>query len=234
MDYKDCFFSDIRMQTFLLWEQQTNRNCQLVNDDITGSFECKWQDRATFGFGYKHISIFCSLGEWANNISDILQDISYDTCNFLEDEHRKALFRYYTRFLIIVSEMLSDFEEIVQKIELPQSKKARDFLSSKKGELQSLFGFTNTVCKHKVVNLHHCNHHLPIWFDDCKESHKFVRPISIENLDFDEPDGIVIPKLGYFAEVVLNCYRRLDKLFETETDKFKMICDEYNGISYEA
>lgn len=233
MEYTSCFFGNIRRQSFLLWEQETNRNCDLVNDDITGSFECKWQDRATIDFGYEHISIFCSLGEWANNISDNLQDVSCDNYNFLDDDHRQALFRYYTRLLLIVSEMLCDFEEIVQKIGLLESKKAREFLSSKKGEMDSLLGFINTVCKHKVGNLHHCNHHLPIWFEDCKESFTFAKPIYIGNLDFDQPDGMLIPKLSYFVQVILNCYSRLDELFEKETDKFKMICDEYNGISFE-
>jgi len=78
MEDEIYFFKDVREQAFQLWEQGTNRNCQLINDDITGSFECKWQDRATFALGYEHISIFCSLGEWANNISDILKDESYD------------------------------------------------------------------------------------------------------------------------------------------------------------
>ena len=232
MECEDCFFGDIRRQAFQLWEQGTSRNCQLVNDDFSGSFECKWQDRA-FDLGYEHISIFCSLGEWANNISDILQDESYDYYDFLNDDHRKALFRYYTRLLLIISEMLCDFEEIVQKMELPQSKKAREFLSSKRGEVHSILGFINNICKHKVASLHQCNHHLPIWFEDCKQSHTFAHPISIEKLDFDQPDGILVPKFGYFVQVILNCYSRLNELFEKETDKFKMICDEYNGTSYE-
>jgi len=226
-------FGIIRKQAFLLWEQETKRNCQLVNDDITGSFECKWQDRATSDFKYEHISIFCSLGEWANNISDSLKDISCDNYNFRHVDDSQALFRYYTRILLIISEMLCDFEEIVKKIESPESKKAREFLSSRKGEVNSLLAFINKVCKHKVNNLHHCNHHLPVWFEDCMENCIFAKPISIENLELDQPDGIQIPKLSYFVQVILKCYTRLDELFEKETDKFKMICDEYNGISCE-
>ena len=72
-----------------MWEIDTNRNCLLVNDDMTGSFECKWQVRATQQLGYEHISMFCSLGEWANNISDILKDDNIDYCNFLNDEDRQ-------------------------------------------------------------------------------------------------------------------------------------------------
>ena len=224
-------FGAFRNQAFQQWEQQTNRNCRLVNDDITGSFECKWQDSATFDFGYEHISIFCSLGEWANNISDMLKDKSYDKYNFLDDDHRQALFRYYTRILLVISEMLSDFEKIVQETESIKSKQAREFLSSegRKREVETLFEFINKVCKHKMNGLHFSNHHLPIWFEDCRESSAFEKPISIENFDFDQPDGILIPKLSYLVQVILQCYGRLNDLFEKETDKFKMICDKYNG-----
>jgi len=135
--------------------------------------------------------------------------------------------------LLIISEMLCDFEEIVQKMEVSQSKKAREFLSNKKGEIHSLFGFINNVCKHKVTSLHQCNHHIPIWFEDCNQSHSFTNPIFIENLDFDQPDGLLVPELGYFIQVVLNCYGRLDELFDKEAEKFKLICDKYNGTSYE-
>jgi len=224
-------FGYFRKQTFLQWEQQTKRRCHLVNDDITGSFECKWQDSATFDFGYEHISIFCSLGEWANNISDILKDRSCDKFSFLNDDHRQALFRYYTRMMLIISEMLSDFDDIVQKTEPTRlkSKKAREFLSNRKGEVDSLFAFINNVCKHKVGGLHSSNHHLPIWFEDCRESSPFVKPISIEKFNVEHPDGILIPKLSYLVQVILQCYSQLDKLFEKETDKFKIICDKYNG-----
>jgi hypothetical protein len=221
------------MQAFQLWEQGTNRNCHLVNDDITGSFECKWQDIATDELGYEHISIFCSLGEWANNISDILQNESYDYYDFLNDDCRIALFRYYTRLLLIVSEMLGDFEAIVQRLGFPRSKKAREYLSSGRDDVHLLLGFINKVCKHKVESLHQCNHHLPIWFEDCKQSRTFAKPISINSLDFDHPDGILISKLSFFVQVILNCYSRLDELFEKEPEKFKIICNEYNGISHE-
>lgn len=232
MECESNLFSDTRKQAFYRWKAGTNRNCRGVNDDITESFECKWQDRATDELGYEHISIFCSLGEWASNISDILKDDSCDYCDFLNDEHRRALFRYYTRLLLVVSEILCDFEEIVQKIESPQPKKAREFLSDGGGEVDSLLGFVNNVCKHKVPKLHRCNHHLPIWFEDCLQGDTFTRPISIGNLKFDEADGILVPRLSYFIDVILQCYTHLDALFEQETDKFKMICNEYNGVYY--
>lgn len=232
MERKSNLFRNTRKQALYRWEAGTNRDCEPLNDDITESVECKWQDRAIDELGYEHISIFCSLGEWASNISDILKDASRDRCDFLDDEHRQALFRYYTRFLLVVSEILADFEKIAQKTKSPQSKKPREFLSGKRGEVDSLLGFVNTVCKHKVKSLHSCNHHLPIWFEDCSEKHSFTRPISIGNLVFDQADGILVPKLSYFIDVIVHCYARLDDLFEKETDRFRMICNEYNGVSY--
>ena len=233
MECESNVFGGTRKQALYSWEAGTNRSFQLVNDDITKSLECKWQDRATEELGYEHISIFCSLGEWASNISDILKDGSCDCYDFLSDQHREALFRYYTRFLLVVSEILGDFEEIVQKTESPQSKKPQEFLSRRRGEVHSLRGFVNKVCKHKVKSLHRCNHHLPIWFEDCSEGHGFTRPICMGNLDFDhQPDGILIPKLSWFIDVILHCYTRLDDLFQKEPDGFKMICSEYNGVSY--
>lgn len=225
-------FRNTRKQAFYRWEAGTNRDCELLNDDITESLECRWQNRARDELGYEHISIFCSLGEWASNISDILKDASLDRCDFLKDEHREALFRYYTRFSLVVSEMLSDFEKIVQETKSLQAKKTREFLSRERGEVDSLLGLVNNLCKHKVKGLHTCNHHLPIWFEDCSERHSFTRPISIGNLDFDQPDGILVPKLSYFIDVILHCYARLDDLFEKETEGFRMICNEYNGVSY--
>jgi hypothetical protein len=123
-------FGKVREQAFLLWQATTNRDCHGVNDDITGGFECKWQDKATLE-KYQHISIFCSLGDWANNITDILKDESCDNLSFVDSEHCRALFRYYTRLLLVTSEMLSDFEEMVVLVKDANSKSARAILSDK-------------------------------------------------------------------------------------------------------
>ena len=232
MERESNLFRDTRKQSLYRWEAATNRDCELLNDDITESLECKWQNTARDELGHEHISIFCSLGEWASNISDILKDPSRDRCDFLDDEHRQALFRYYTRFLLVVSEIISDFQKMVEETKSCDSKQSREFLSRKRGEVDSVILFVNKVCKHKAENIHSCNHHLPIWFEDCSEKHSFTRPISIAKLEFAQPDGILVPKLSYFVNVILHCYARLDDLFETEPDGFEMICSKYNGVSY--
>ena len=238
MEREGNLFGNTRKQALCRWEAGTNRDCELLYEEFAESLECRWQNRARDELDHDHISIFCSLGEWASNISDILKDASRDPCDFLDDEHRQALFRYYTRLLLVVSEILCDFEKIVRKTRSPQSKKPREYLSSSSGEVHSLIGFVNTVCKHKTEckhkakSFHSCNHHLPIWFEDCSERHSFTRPVSIGNLEFDQADGILVPKLSYFIDVILHCYTRLDDLFQKEPDGFKMICSEYNGVSY--
>jgi hypothetical protein len=130
MEYDETLFKDVRQQAFDLWERETNRVCSLDNDDMTGSIECKWQDRARDQLGYEHISMFCSLGEWANNITDILKDFSCDYYNFLNETHCQALFRYYTRFLLVISEMLTDFEEIIKKSKAVKQRQARKFIAN--------------------------------------------------------------------------------------------------------
>jgi len=232
MERETSLFRNTRKQALQRWVAGTNRDCDLLNDEIVESLECAWQNRARDSLGHEHISIFCSLGEWASNISDILKDASRDRCDFLDYDHRQALYRYYTRFLLVVSEILSDFEDIVRETGSNCSKDPRRFLSSKKGEMHALNGFLNTVCKHKVGKIHVCNHHLDIWFEDCPQKHGFKRPVTVEHLEFDHPDGILVPKLGYFVEVILHCYTRLDDLFQREVDAFETICSQYNGVSY--
>ena len=232
MLHEGCPFGRVRDRTFRMWEKDTRRDCSLVNDDMTSSYECEWQDQAVYQLGYEHISIFCSLGEWANNISDILKNPLCDYYDLLDEDHRLALFRYYTRFLLVLSEMLGDFEEIVQKVTSSSSRQARESLSSSKGEIASVVGYINRVCKHKVDAIHRCNHHLPIWFEDCAEPHPFTNPISIENLDFEQPDGILMARLDYFVQVILNCYESLDAMLSGDLYSFRMICDEYSGKSY--
>ncbi len=223
-------FGKVREQAFLIWQATTNRNCEGINDDIRGSFECKWQDRATLE-KYEHISIFCSLGDWANNITDILKDNSCDDCSFFDHEHCLALFRYYTRLLLVTSEILSDFEDMIARVKQADSKTktTRAFLSDEPISVDALLGFINTVCKHKVHNIHRCNHHLPIWFQDSQMNCPFTAPIEIGNLAFSQPDSILMPKLSDIIMTIVVCYNRLDDLFGKEADMFKSICDVYNA-----
>jgi hypothetical protein len=77
--------------------------------------------------------------------------------------------------------------------------------------------------------MHLCNHHLPIWFEDTQMSCPFVNSIRIENLDFDQPDSILMPKLSELIMTIVICYNRLDDVFGNEADKFTIICNKYNA-----
>ncbi len=48
-----------------------------ISDNFDKSIECKWQDKA-FDYGYTHISVFCSLGQFVTHITDLLRDYRYD------------------------------------------------------------------------------------------------------------------------------------------------------------
>ena len=86
--------------------------------------------------------------------------------------------------------------------------------------------------KHKISLFHRCNHHLPVWFEDSQKECQFTRTISIENLVIESPTGILVPKLIYFLEKVIQCYNKLDSLFEEAPDKFTAICEKYDGSSF--
>jgi hypothetical protein len=78
----------------------------------------------------------------------MLKDDSYDFFSLSYEDHRQALFRYYTRFLLVIAEMLNDFEEIVERAKAVNQKEARRFLSrpGKSNEVSDVFAFINTVC----------------------------------------------------------------------------------------
>jgi hypothetical protein len=178
MGKQHTLFGQVREPAFELWQQGTKRDCFPINDVVLESYECKWQDRAVFELGYDHISIFCSLADWASNVSDILRNNLYDCFDLLDDEDRQALFRYYTRLLLVISELLSDFEQmVVAARRMNNLGAARNLLSNTPGEVHAVFGFINSVCKHKAKGIHRCNHHLPLWFDDYRVDCPFSKPI---------------------------------------------------------
>ena len=224
----DFIFGPIRLVSLDYWKDESHRTTDAINDDITASIECKWQDRATLECGYEHISIFCSLGDWASNISDLLKEESYDFYSFIDEEASQALYRYYTRFLLVASEIISDFEEIVRIVNDSDVKRSRNFLSRRDGEVDSLLGFINSVCKHKVRKIHRCNHHLPIWFLDCDRENPYEKPISLSVLNLSDPDSILIPRLIDLLDIILDGYQRIDTLFESDEVKFAAICQQYD------
>ena len=47
------------------------------------------------------------------------------------------------------------------------------------------------------------------------------------NVNLDNPDAILLPRLGEIIEMVLHCYIKLDELFNKDSGKFLSICEKY-------
>jgi len=225
-------FGKIRKKAFKTWKEYTGRSGKGYNENIAGTYECDWQNKADKKYSM-HISVFCSLGEWASNISDILKDKSLDNLDLLNINHRQALYRYYTRLLLVESEMLTDFQNIFQ-VSVPglTGNKVRQLLStdSEEKEINNLIGFINTVCKHKTANIHSCNHHLNIWFEDTGRDSRYKDQIKIGYLNFDKTKRpvVVVPQLEYFINILIQCYHALDSLYNDNDLAFEEICDKYH------
>jgi len=86
----------------------------------------------------------------------------------------------------------------------------------KEGEFEQLSSFINSVGKHKTEkeNYHVHNHHLKHEFEDLgDESHQ--NQIRLNGLSWntvDEKTTILMPRLKYFAEIVVKLNHNLDKL----------------------
>jgi len=224
-------FAIVRKEAISYWKEHTGRSCRGFNEDISRTYECDWQNMAGEKFNNNHISIFCSIGEWASNISDILKDKSLDELNLKNSRHRPALFRYYTRFFLVASEMLTDFQDVYMESAGVDQRSARKFLSSdeRETEVHEFFAYVNHVCKHKVRNIHTCNHHLPIWFEDIGYSSRRINKILLGNFKFDTSvkQIIIVPRLEYVLYLLLNSYSLLDDHFSNEDHNFEKLCSKY-------
>lgn len=242
-------FGNIRENTlWRVWVSGTSRKLytlkeskyeNLIYDTYWESYECIWQGKAE---SLKedvnwHVPHFCSLGEWARNVTDLLTDDRYDELSFVDVTDQEFLFRYYVRLLLIVSEILADFDSILHEANLTTSNQqsARRKLLSDHINVHQLMQYINTVCKHKSSsNLHLHNHHLKYWFEDSEMDCPFANPISLSKSNFDmhdKPDGITVPSLASIVIAITDGYATLGKLFEQYPEKFNDFClkvgDEY-------
>jgi hypothetical protein len=237
-------FFEYRSNALYYWINKTNRIITdryslITTDDLVDTFECKWQRKSTNG----HISIFCSLGEWASNITDILKDESLDKCYFENEEESQTLYRYFTRLLLVVSEIITDFQDIyivslgLNPNNTNDRKKAapRKFLFGinevEPDPLTEIMSFINNICKHKTQHIHKYHHHLPVYFADNADTGNLdlKNYIHIKNLDFSSKRlGIIMPKLSSILYTIILCYDKLDYYFGSDQAAFKRICDAYS------
>lgn len=254
-------FGAVRRSALDYWLQQTSReevfyiseysNGVTCDDFFENSLECQWQEKVREVKLDEdwHVSYFCSLGEWASNITDLLLDNRYDSLPLNGDhieQEQKILFRYYTRVLLILSEMLTDFIQMYadfHQIETNGNEQdIRKKLSCGKLDVNEWITFINHVCKHKAKknkgSIHQHNHHLPVWFDDANIPCPYTSIYSAHNVtglirslknssDSTLVNGILMPSLLYMIEILLNCYKVLDNEFQLYPDKFNDFCTNY-------
>ena len=237
---REIRFKKVREGALEYWKVGSKRKRRKFYDDVLGTFECKWQNKVE----QYHVSIFCSLAEWANNITDILSEKSYDDLRFGNKKERVVLFRYYTRFLLVASEMLTDFQDIYvrghsnynQKNKNETEKQfhkrlkteSRAVLSENTIEIQELFSFINKVCKHKANRgYHYNNHHNDYVFGDFDKQQLGNELISLKSIEFKKDIKILVPELKHILSVIIQSYKKTDSIFAMRSKVFETICESY-------
>jgi len=213
-------FKKSRQTCLKLWLTQTRRK-RHINDATYDTIECSWQTK--FVTRDMHNSFFCSIAEWNTHITDLLKDTSYDKYEFSKKGYRSALFRHYTRILLIVSEIITDFQNFIELLEGVGQTEARNMLTNPKASFctQELFDFINAICKHKVGQksfnkYHYYNHHIEYTFLDAGLPVK-SGTINIKNVKIVSPkpkDSLEVPKLHDIIEQVLFAYSVVNNSLE--------------------
>lgn len=229
-------FFETRIEALKLWTCSTGRLnedslAEFASDDISGSPECKWQNSSKNG----HVNLFCSLGEWACNVTDLLKDNRFDRFYFEKEEEATVLYRHYTRILLVMSEMLTDLQDIYLHAENLKNNKvnqnsAREFLCPimKGYQITSIMNYINKVCKHKTQNIHICNDHAPIHFEDGEGRRNSFKYFSIEDsIATQDKNAILVPKLKLLIGALVVSYGSLDEYFSSNTQKFDTLCAKF-------
>jgi len=218
-------FATVREKSLEEWQRLTGRVCGEFRDDISSAFECEWQDK-----NEEHVSIFCSLGVWADCLSQLLQDERYDEIDITDSWDSEFLYPYYNQLLLITSEILDDLVGMYSTATgKSDKKKIRKVLSFGQGyDLHELFAFINTIVKHKTSNLHVCNHHLPILFEDQSGVRRSRRKISIANIgELDNANMLLMPSLVKIVITIAHAYKVLDRTFRSKPATYRRIVEIY-------
>lgn len=227
-------FQATRENAVSQWVANTKRQGCGSDECYADSIECAWQTRAIDVLGYCHISLFCSLADWACNMTDVLTDHRFDAMTFADANHSQVLSRFYTRVLLVASEIFADLENLVVEAGCCKDQSsARTFLSpdTDPGWINNLHHFINRVCKHKYKNIHRCNHHLPICFEDQIPPTGHANPIRVRNVALESGDAIQFPCLSSICDAICVAYAKVDAIFKADEDAFKRICDKFNDPS---
>lgn len=248
-------YSTIRKSALKHWQFCSKRVFK-VTDNFSDSIECTWQNAAS-DLGYNHISIFCSIGQFGSHITDLLRDHRFDKYEYDQSEEiNELIFRYYTRILLIASEIFTDFQDLyiiadkklttkqlggTQKTTLRNYQdSARQNLANGTKNIEDLLDFINKICKHKTSNFHICNHHIKYLFEDFHKNIKSKKKrIELGNINqftsyddetltkHNKPSFIVVPRLTFVIDLISDGYKVLDGLFNNDKTKFEFICKHY-------
>lgn len=230
-------FQEIRETALQYWAEQTGRQIRdlngnlLLTDDFVGAYECDWQN----GYKQGHVHLFCSLGDWACNLTDLLKDNRFDELDLENEHHAKVLFRHYTRILLIISELLTDFQDTyihAAQLTSDRSRKnqvARAFYFPATDRINQVLSYINHVCKHKTQHLHTCNNHLPIHFSDAEARLPRLNYLSLENSDATGKNAVKVPELMYLIQTVIICYRRLNSYFRQNRANYCRFCTQFSS-----
>jgi hypothetical protein len=163
--------------------------------------------------------------------------------NILLNEEPQVLFRFYTKILLILSEIIEDIITLDKNVKEYNGKKDAtahiEIGYFGEGELKAISEFINSVCKHKTErdNLHIHNHHLKIEFVDFgdKEHENQIRLNNQDWTTINKNTTILIPELSYFIKVIIRLNKRFDNLLKTEDGYkerlFALYADEWPSSS---
>lgn len=230
-------FGPIRQAALIYWAEQTGRDIiddqgnPLLTDSFSGAYECVWQNGYTGG----HVNLFCSLGDWACNLTDLLKDDRFDNLDLDNEEQSIVMFRFYTRLMLVVSELLTDFQDMYLHAQnLNPSRKnnstARTFYfpNEKPDRITTVLNYINSTCKHKTQHIHICNDHLPIHFQDSSLRRRRLNYLSLTDTTTNGKTGILVPKLDYLIRTILTCYRRINSYFKQNRPNYQSLCQRYS------
>ena len=220
-------FGTVRQKHLELWQSETGRNCGELKDDIMDSFECDWQRKSI----KRHVSIFCSFGVWVRAYSQFLMDERFDNLDFRDKDAEETLYSHYNMVLLIVSELLSDQERMID--EASGERLAKKLMKVQTGYAwHDLRGFINNVVKHKGENsggssFHFCNHHMVVRFEDDPKTRKNAKAIFVGNLkSLDTKKSLIMPSLGKIHSLIIESYRAIDKILE-ENESYLRLASNY-------
>jgi hypothetical protein len=233
-------FGDVRKDALERWKRladpcshgqlvdfpDSGQEAPLVWQFLSYPISCQWQARSeSEGFG--HISIFCSLWEWASNLTDTLLDHRFDDYPIgelkpgveleIDDETKpflehfpEVLARHYFRTLLLAAEILEDLTILRNTMHEDSrvKKTARSDLSQAPLSVDALAQYVNRICKHKEP-FHKCNHHIPKRFLDGIED---FDPTCYDDWKFLTDDFIEIPRYQDIIQTVIGAFSRVDAL----------------------